>query len=42
MEEILEYKKNKENDEGVTFYFSLPLSKDREFDVKQNNNYREN
>jgi len=34
--------KNKENDEGVTFYFSLPLSKDREFDVKQNNNYREN
>ena len=34
--------KNKENDEGVTFYFSLPLSKDRKFDVKQNNNYREN
>ena len=34
--------KNKENDEGVTFYFSLPLSKDHEPDVKQNNNYREN
>jgi signal transduction histidine kinase len=34
--------KNKENDEGVTFYFSLPLSKDHEFDAKQNNNYREN
>jgi two-component system sensor histidine kinase VicK len=34
--------KNKKNDEGVTFYFSLPLSKDRGFDVKQNNNYREN
>jgi len=34
--------KNKKNDEGVTFYFSLPLSKDHEFDVKQNNNYREN
>ncbi|HVH96211.1 MAG TPA: HAMP domain-containing sensor histidine kinase [Bacillus sp. (in: firmicutes)] len=34
--------KNKENGEGVTFYFSLPLSKDCEFDVKQNNNYKEN
>jgi len=34
--------KNKENDEGVTFYFSLPLSKDHEFDAKQNSNYREN
>ena len=29
--------KNKEDDKGVTFYFSLPLSKDCAFNVKQNN-----
>jgi signal transduction histidine kinase len=31
--------KNKESDNGVTFYFSLPLSKDCLYDIKKNNTY---
>lgn len=34
--------KNKENDKGVTFYFSLPVIKDNEFNDNQNNNYGQN
>lgn len=34
--------KNKENDKGVTFYFSLPLTKNNEFNANQNNNYGKN
>lgn len=34
--------KNKENDKGVTFYFSLPIIKDNEFNDNQNNNYGQN
>ncbi|MGN6709512.1 MAG: sensor histidine kinase, partial [Candidatus Nitrosocosmicus sp.] len=34
--------KNKEDDKGVTFYFSLPMIKDNEFYDNPNNNYGQN